>query len=487
VSLPTEAVRMQGISKAFGPVQALRGADFTLGTGEVHALLGENGAGKTTLMHVLFGLVAQDAGTVEVFGRALPKGSPRDAMHAGIGLVHQHFSQVPRMTVAENVWLGRPGFRYDRTVAAEAVRQTGQATGLVLDPDAIAGELPVGLRQRLEIVKALAHHARVLLLDEPTASLTPAEITDLFKALDALRRAGIAIVLITHKLREVMEIADRVTVLRRGAVVASGAAGTFTADSLAAAMIGEGREALAPVAPWPAAARNATPVLEARGVTVRAAHRGPPRVRDVSLEVRPGEIVGIAAVEGNGQHELMRAIAGLEPFEGTIAIPGGDVGFIPEDRQREGLILEFSVVENIALAETRGFWLQPRFLEDRAMVAIDEFGIRAHDPGLPARTLSGGNQQKLVLARELSRKPALLVAENPTRGLDLRATADVHEALRSAARTRGLGVLFQSTDLDEVLALADRIGVMWAGTWRWAGESDRSRERLGALMLGATA
>jgi ABC-type uncharacterized transport system ATPase subunit len=476
---------MKGISKAFGSAQALRGADFSLAAGEVHALLGENGAGKTTLMRILFGLVRQDAGSIEVFGRPLAGGNPREARARGIGLVHQHFSQVPGMTVAENVWLGRPGFRYHRALAEAAVRDAGLATGLPLDPAARAEDLPVGLRQRLEILKALAHDARVLLLDEPTASLTPTEVTDLFAALRKLREGGMAIVLITHKLREVQDIADRVTVLRQGVVIAAGPIRDFTAMGLAAAMIGEGAPVEAPgVVAGLSRARN--PVLEVRDVIVKAPHRGPSLVDRVSLEVQTHEIVGLAAVEGNGQRELMRAIAGFEPFDGTITVKhGGEVGFIPEDRQNEGLILDFSLVDNIALAERHGFWLQSRYLEDRAVVAIDEFGIRAHDPGLPARTLSGGNQQKLVLARVLGRKPVLVVAENPTRGLDLRAAADVHAMLRRAARDRGLGVIFHSTDIDEILAVADRIGVMAAGRWTWVGDGERSRDRIGALMLGA--
>ncbi len=476
---------MRGVSRAFGPVQALRGTDFTVAPGEIHALLGENGAGKTTLMHVLFGLVTPDAGTVEVFDRPLPRGSPAAAMRAGIGLVHQHFSQVPRMSVAENIWLGRPGFRYDRHAARAAVMETGRATGLVLDPDAIAGDLAIGLRQRLEILKALTRDVRILLLDEPTASLTPSEVTDLFAALRLLRSRGLAIVLITHKLREVLAIADQVTVLRQGKVIATGAMASFDAPTLAAAMIGAGDET--PPVPASTAApepRNAVPVLEVRDLRVAGINRGAPRVLGVSLEIQPHEIIGIAAVEGNGQRELLRAIAGLEQFDGSIGV-AGTVGFIPEDRQSEGLILDFSVVENIALGESHGFWLQRRYLEDRANVAVDEFGIRAHDPGLPVWTLSGGNQQKVVLSRVLGKKPALIVAENPTRGLDLRATADVHRALRHAARAAGVGVLFYSTDLDEVLALSDRIGVMFAGRWTWAGPDERSRERLGMLMLGA--
>jgi ABC-type uncharacterized transport system ATPase subunit len=482
----TPVVRLRGIAKSFGSAQALRGVDFSLLPAEIHALLGENGAGKTTLMRILFGLVRQDAGTIEVSGEPLRGGDPREAMHRGIGLVHQHFSQVPDMSVAENVSLGRPGFRYDRRGAAAAVVDVGRASGLMLDPAARAGDLPIGLRQRLEIVKALCQGARVLLLDEPTASLTPSEVTDLFAALRRLRDQGIAIVLITHKLREVQAIADRVTVLRQGQVIATGSAAAFTPQALAAAMIGEGVGAPADTPVLPRRDRAPGTVLEVRDLSVPGAAKPGRLVQGVSLDVMAGEIVGIAAVEGNGQRELMRAIAGFVPYEGSVTLKrSGEVGFVPEDRQGEGLILDFSIVENIALAERHGFWLPSRFLEDRAVVAIDEYGIRAPDPSLPARTLSGGNQQKLVLARVLAQKPALVVAENPTRGLDLRATTDVHAALRRAARDHGAGVLLYSTDLDEIITVAGRIGVMVNGRWTWVPDADRSRERIGAMMLGA--
>jgi simple sugar transport system ATP-binding protein len=488
-------VQMQGIAKRFGSVQALRGADFALASGEVHALLGENGAGKTTLMQVLYGLLTADTGTVMMGGRALPPGSPREAMAAGIGMVHQHFSQVSRMTVAENVWLGRPGLRFDRAAAAAEVRRVGEWTGLVLDPAAVAGDLPAGLRQRLEIVKALAREVRVLILDEPTAALTPREVDDLFAALRTLVATGLGVVLITHKMREVMAIADRVTVLRRGEVVLTGPAGEFAPEQLGRAMIGESASVealrLALEATPPAAAsdpRRAGAVLVVQGLSVAGAAGAPPRVRGASLEVQAHEIVGIAAVEGNGQRELMRAVAGLEPYQGTITTSdGGAVGFIPEDRQHEGLILDFTITDNMALGAVHGFWMDRRYMEHEAALAIEEYAIRSPGPDRPARVLSGGNQQRVVLSRELGRRPALLVAENPTRGLDVRATADVHARLRAAARDHGLGVLFYSTDLDEVLALADRIGVMVNGTWQWVSDEARTREKVGALMLGGAA
>ena len=484
-------VRLRGISKAFGSVRALAGVDLDVRAGEVHALLGENGAGKSTLMHVLYGLLRADEGTVEVRGVPLAPGSVRAAMDAGLGLVQQHFAHVARMSVAENCWLGRPGFAYDRGQAVAAVRRASAMSGLAIDPDALAGDLPVGLQQRLEILKALTRDARVLVLDEPTGALAPPEVETLFEGLRQLRARGLGIVLITHKLREVAMIADRVTVLRQGAVVLAGEMAAFDRPALARAMVGEsaGEAELAEVEGEARGAdapdTRARGALEVRDLTVRVAGRVV--VDAVSLDVRSHEIVGIAAVEGNGQRELLRAIAGLLPYEGTLTAERSQVGFIPEDRQHEGLILDFDLPENVALGEPGGFFMSRGYIEGRAAVAIDEYGIKVGNPRLPVSSLSGGNQQKVVIARALGRRPSLLVAENPTRGLDIRATADVHALLRRAARQDGLGVLFHSTDLDEVLALSDRIGIMIAGRWRWVDTANPTREALGALMLGAGA
>ena len=486
------AVRMRGIEKTFGPVHALRGADFSLAVGEVHALLGENGAGKSTLMHVLFGLLRADAGSIEVGGRPLAGGSPREAMAAGVGMVHQHYSLVPRMTVAENVWLGRSGMRYSRREAEAVVRRVGQQSGLVLDPSDLAGDLPAGSRQRLEIVKALARDISILILDEPTAALAPPEVDELFAALRRLVASGMSVVLITHKLREVAAIADRVTILRRGEVVRTAAAADLPAEALARAMIGEDaapdQVARALDVRIADAASHGVLVLAARNVGIRGEGGRPDPVRDVSFGLRAGEIVGIAAVEGNGQRELMRTIAGLVPHTGRLdALTKGAIGFVPEDRQGEGLILDFSLVDNLALSSRGDFWLD-RVAQDRdAGAAIAAFDIQAGSATAPVRTLSGGNQQKVVLARVLGKKPVLLVAENPTRGLDIRATAFVHAQIRRAAREDGMGVLFYSTDLDEVLALADRVAVMVTGEWRWVPDNARSRSGVGAMMLGGIA
>ncbi len=482
---PSFAVRMQGIVKTFGAVSALSGVDFDVISGEVHALLGENGAGKSTLMAVLFGLVRQDSGSVEVFGRALADHSPREALDAGVGLVQQHFSLVPRMSVAEHVALGRPGLRFDFRRARDLVRETTRSSGLALDPDALAADLSAGLRQRLEIVKTLARDVRVLVLDEPTALLAPAEAADLFTALRRLAARGIAVVLITHKLKEVADYADRVTVLRRGAVILRGRTADFTSSALSEAVVGAGSEAagIEPALSLLSTALRA-PAVSVRGLTVRS--RSAALVHEVSFEVAAGEIVGVAAVEGNGQRELLRAVAGLIPFEGVVALPPGTTAaFLPEDRQAEGLVLDFDITMNLALGTARGFWLDRRRLEHRAAQAIDEYAIRTGGASRPVRELSGGNQQKVVVARALSARHPLIVAENPTRGLDVGSSEEVRSRLRRAAREEGSGILLHSSDLDEILAVSDRIAVMSGGHWRWVSEAERTRERVGALMLGA--
>jgi simple sugar transport system ATP-binding protein len=482
------AVRMLGIIRRFGSVQALRGAALQVERGEVHAVLGENGAGKTTLLHVLFGLVRPDAGRIELDGRPVRLASPAAAIRHGIGMVHQHFTQVPTMTVAENAALGLRGVCYDPRAAAAAVERIAAVTGLSLDPAARAEDLPVGLRQRLEIVKALVREVRVLVLDEPTAALAPREVDDLFAALRRLAANGVAVVLVTHKLREVPAVADRVTVLRAGRTVLTAAARDVSAGRLAQAMVGETTadvfaEALETAGVGSAAA-GGPPVIRVSGLRVEG--RGArPTVDGVTFEVRSGEIVGVAAVEGNGQRELLRAVAGVVPHAGIVAAERP--AFIPEDRQLEGLVLDFSVAENLALGGLRGVRLRRSAMAAAASDAIRVFDIRAEGPEQVVRELSGGNQQKVVLARVLARRPQVLIAENPTRGLDLQATAEVHGQLRRAAREDGVAVLFSSTDLDEVLALADRVAVMVGGRWRSVEGAERTRERVGALMLGAAA
>jgi ABC-type uncharacterized transport system ATPase subunit len=484
VSVPA-ALALRGIRKRFGSVQALRGADFTLMPGEVHALLGENGAGKSTLMHVAYGLVRPDAGEILVdgVGRSIP--SPRAARRLRIGMVHQHFTSVPAMTVAENVALAT-GWGVSPRVLHERVRAAAERVGLPLDPAARVSHLSVALKQRLEIVKALAADARILLLDEPTAVLTPAEADELLQVIRRFTAGGGAAVLITHKLDEVLEAAERVTVLRQGAVVFDGAVAGQSAASLASAMLGE---AVRP-ARTPQAERN----TGADGVLVRLEELEVPResgygiaVRRATLSIRAGEIVGLAAVEGNGQRELLRAVAGrIQPLRGRREV-AGPMAFIPEDRTTEGIIPSLTLTENVVLGSRADDpWLRRGRLDWRTARArtaslIGEFGIVASGPDAPAASLSGGNQQKLVIARELARRPRVVVAENPTRGLDLRAASAIHDRLRAAA-TDGAAVLLYSSDLDEVLAIADRVLVAARGLVSEA-PAGATRLEIGALMV----
>lgn len=475
------ALALTHISKRFGTTQALSEVSLRVRRGTVHALLGENGAGKSTLVGTAFGLVSADSGTVVAGDPPRPISSPAAAMTAGVGMVHQHFTNVPAMTVAENVSLGRHGsFRADR--AAETVREIGKRTGLALDPSALAGSLAVGAQQRLEIVKALARDATTLLLDEPTAVLAPTEAAELLAWLREFANRGGSVVLITHRLREALAIADEVTVLRRGAVVVSSPVGSVDERSLAASLLGEETSSEA------ASMRGVRESSLGRGAIARLTHvwvhdeRQVALVQDATLAVNAGEIVGIAAVEGSGQHALLRVLAArMAISRGRIELPA-KIGFVPEDRQREGLVLDLSLVENLALrgmGRRRG---RIRWRTERALAetALREFDVRARGPSEKARVLSGGNQQKLVLARELGDAPDLVVAENPTRGLDIRATRDVHMRLRRAA-DRGAAVVLHSSDLDEVLVLADRVVVMHAGALR---EVAGDRESVGRAMLG---
>jgi simple sugar transport system ATP-binding protein len=487
----TAALELLGVSKRFGEVLALDGASLAVRAGSVHAVLGENGAGKSTLMRVAFGLVRADGGTVRVHGADRDVRSPADAIAAGIGMVHQHFAIVPAMTVAENVALGGTG-RFDPARAESVVARIGAETGLALDPRAIAGTLSVGAQQRLEIVKALARDARLLILDEPTAVLAPGEIAELLRWVRAFADSGRTAVLITHKLREVLAVADDVTVLRRGRTVAAFRASGTSEAALADAMLGGVPPRLHDVDADVAAhhqrassaiiAPSASAVLRADAVTVTD-ERGVERVRAATLDVAAGEIVGIAAVEGSGQRELLRALAGRLPVRaGRVVVPP-DVGFVPEDRHQDALVLDFPLTENVLLRRAgrlRGLiaWSTER---QRTSALLTNHDVRADGPTAIARTLSGGNQQKLVLARELEGAPAALVVENPTRGLDLVAAAAVHRRLR-AARDAGCAILLYSSDLDEVLALADRVVVVYAGTVR---ETPRDREAVGRAMLGA--
>ncbi len=483
----TPALALTGIHRRFGSVHALRGADFTLLPGELHALLGENGAGKTTLMRVAAGLVRHDAGEIRIGGVARSALSPRSVRQLGVGMVHQHFTSVPAFTVAENValaagWPVAPGPLRSR------VLELGELVGLPLDPDARVERLSVGVRQRLEIVKALAASPGILLLDEPTAVLAPSEVGELLQVIRRFTAAGGAAVLITHKLDEALAVADRVTVLRRGAVVLTGMVAEHTASSLAVAMIGEGdtedeAERAAggrPDATAPVRIRiEALDVARDDGLGIA--------LRDASLEVRAGEIVGLAAVEGNGQRELLRAVAGrLPPLRGRreVAEP---IAFIPEDRTTEGLIPDMTLTENLVLgASGSEAWVSRGRIDwsaatDSMAALLREYAVSAPGPGVSAAELSGGNQQRIVVARELSRSPRVVVAENPTRGLDIRATAAIHARLRRAAAD-GAAVLVYSSDLDEVLQLATRVVVASRGSLL-SPPAGATRDAVGELML----
>jgi general nucleoside transport system ATP-binding protein len=495
------ALELRGITKRFGRIVANDGVDFDLRGGEVHALLGENGAGKSTLMSILYGLYRPDEGQVVVRGEPVTIDSPRAAIDLGIGMVHQHFMLIPVMTVAENIVLAdepRSGALLDVAGAAARVRELSDRFGLAVDPDAVVEDVSVGQQQRVEILKALYREASILVLDEPTAVLTAQETQELFRVLRALRDDGKAIVFISHKLGEVLEIADRVTVLRRGKRVDTVATEGASEESLARLMVG--RDVLLRVDK--AAAEPGEPILELSDLHVRD-DRGLPAVQGVDLTVRAGEIVALAGVDGNGQSELVEAITGLRPPEaGTMLVEGRDrtgagarelvaagVSHIAEDRHRRGLVLNFSIAENLALREyrtakySRHGILSPRRMVSAARSLIREFDIRGGEPETMAAALSGGNQQKVVIAREIANNPRVLVAAQPTRGLDVGAIEFVHRRL-VAERDAGRGILLVSLESEEVRSLADRIVVIYEG--RIAGEfpPDASEEELGIAMTG---
>jgi simple sugar transport system ATP-binding protein len=497
------AVSLRGITRRFGTVVANDDVSLDLAPGEIHALVGENGAGKTTLMRVLYGLLPPDSGHIEVDGRRARIARPADAMRLGLGMVHQHFMLVAPLTVAENVALAREPVNllggYRRASAERAVAELAARHRLPVDPRARIETLSVGAQQRVEILKALNHGARVLILDEPTAVLTPQEVDELFQVLRALRAQGTTIVLITHKLAEVKALADRVTVMRAGRVVGGGPAASLTVERIAELMVGR------PIAALHARAEHevTTPLLDVRMLDVLD-DRGLPAVRRVSLEVRAGEIVGIAGVEGNGQHELVECLAGLRPpVRGEIAIAGrrcsgrsarehfaAGLAHIPSDRLRRGLVPDFTLAENLLLGRQRdprlapGVLLSPGALAARAAPLLDDFDVRPADPGARARQLSGGNQQKLIVARELTRGAALVLAAHPTRGVDLGAVAFIHQRLLRE-RDAGHAVLLVSSELSEILALADRIFVMYEGRLVHETRPAETDERtLGLYMTG---
>ena len=498
------AVRMTAIDKRFGPVLANRGANLEVRTGEIHALVGENGAGKSTLMKVLSGMFPSDAGTVEVGGRDVTGWNTAEAIAAGVGMVHQHFMLVPTLTVAENVVLGREPVSvgtFDRARAIQDVERLCQQSGLIVPADRLVADLSVGEAQRVEILKTLYRGARILLLDEPTAVLSPPEVAELWKVLRQLRDGGATIILITHKLDEVMDITERITVMRQGETVARLATRETTPEGIARAMVGR-EVSLAVQVAASSERRSTTPALEVRNLIVRGS-RVERAVNDVSFSVVPGEIFGIAGVEGNGQTELLEAIAGLRGVtHGSVLLNGtnittlsvrarGDAGLshIPEDRHRRGLILDYSIADNLILGQQQHFThsgvLDAAAIAAHAQKEIAAYDIRPTDTSLPARALSGGNQQKIVIAREMSRTFTTLLAAQPTRGVDVGAIEFIHGELRKA-RDTGKAVLLVSADLREVLTLSDRIAVMYGGRFVAVfARSEASEEVLGPYMTGA--
>ena len=494
-------LRLRGITKRFGDLVANDSIDLDTLPGEIHCLLGENGAGKTTLMNVLYGLLPPDEGTISIDGVEHVPANPKEALAAGIGMVHQHFMLIDVFTVAENLILGREdstGGLLNMGEARHTVRRLSERYGLEVDPDAVIEELPVGVQQRVEILKALANDAKYLILDEPTAVLTPQETDQLMAVMRSLRDEGKAIVFITHKLREVREIADKITVIRHGKVVGA-AKPTDSESNLAELMVGRAVNLLVDKKP---ASPSPEPRLVMKAVSV-ARPNGTLAVDDLDLEVYGGEIVCIAGVQGNGQTELAEALLGLTPAEkGTIELDGtrltgltpretidAGLGFVPEDRKQDGCVGTFTVAENLILNHheehpyARGIALDLSKVRQNAAHRVAEFDIRTQSIEATVSSLSGGNQQKVVLARELSRSLALLVASQPTRGLDVGAIEFVHKRLVEE-RDRGTAVVISSTELDEVIALADRIAVMFRGRIVGIVPPDTSREVLGLMMAG---
>jgi simple sugar transport system ATP-binding protein len=476
-------LKLVGIAKSFGPKMAIRRIDLEVAGAEVHAVCGENGAGKSTLMNILAGVLQPDAGSIEIDGRAVVVPDPHAAGRLGIGMVHQHFTLVPSLSVSENIYLGRQLRRFglfsDRRAMDARARELIDRYGFALNPRAIVADLSVGQRQRVEILKALAFDARILILDEPTAVLTPREVDELLAVMGRLRERGASILFITHKLREAKSVSQTVTVIRDGVSVLRRATSEVSESDISRAMVG--REIAAPLRAAGAAPVGAPPVLKLDRVTMLSA-AGRRRLDDVSLTVHAGEILGMAGVDGNGQTELAEAVAGLLAIQGgRVELDGADIGhwtpaerrsrglgFIPEDRMDRGLGLAMSVAENIAASNYERAGLAGRGLvavakrEAFADERIRRFDIRGADAATPVGDLSGGNMQKVVLAREFERAPRLLVVAQPTRGLDVGASEFVHRQILAAAE-RGCAILLISSELSEILALSDRVGVMSRG------------------------
>ena len=496
-------LQAKGITKRFPGVLANDKVDFDLRKGEIHVLLGENGAGKTTLMNILYGLYNQDEGEMLVNGMAVKIDDPNDSIALGIGMVHQHFLLIPVFTVAENIMLGdettKRGMLDRKTVSAK-VKGLSHQYGLDVDPEALVGQLPVGVQQRVEIVKTLYRDAQILILDEPTAVLTPQEAEELFVIMRGLTERGVSIIFITHKLKEVLAVSDRITVMRSGRVVGTVTPEDMNEAKLASMMVG--REVILKVKKG-----EASPQKEILKVEDLHAidNRGLESLRGVSFEVRAGEVLGIAGVQGNGQTELAEALTGLRPTKsGHASLDGKDItsktprpiieaglAHIPEDRQRHGLVLSYTVADNMVLCNyylppfAKGIVLQQEAVDANARKLISDYDVRTPSPYIPASKLSGGNQQKVIVARELSRDVKLLIASQPTRGLDVGSIEYIHKEI-IAMRDRGIGVLLISAELDEIMALSDRIAVMYRGQIvKTINAQDATREQLGLWMAGS--
>ena len=495
------SLELRGITKRFGALTANDSIDLRVESGEIHAILGENGAGKSTLMNIVYGLLAPDEGTISVDEKVIHINSPLDALAAGIGMVHQHFMLIPVFTVAENIVLGHekvkgPGF-LDLEGARREIERVSAEFNFDVDPDALIEDLPVGIQQRVEIIRALIYDAKVLILDEPTAVLTPQETDELLRNMKKLRDRGTAIVFITHKLREVREAADKITIIRRGKVVGT-ASPAASQEELASLMVG--RPVSLDVAK--SAPKLGEVMLKVANLDIHD-HTGRALVKGVSFDLRAGEVLAVAGVQGNGQSELAEAIVGLqEHVTGHISLDGKEItkasvrqalhagiAFVPESREEDGLISSFSIEENLILdlhdlpPYAKGPVISQSVVATNAAKRVTEFDIRAQSPKDAASSLSGGNKQKVVLARELSRPVKLVVASQPTRGLDVGSIEFVHERI-IAERDSGRAVLLFSTELDEVVALADRIAVMYRGEFIAIVPADTSREELGLLMAG---
>lgn len=501
----TTVLELKGITKQFPGVLANDHVDFDLKKGEIHALLGENGAGKTTLMNILYGLYKPDSGELFRDGKAVTLHSPKDAIAIGIGMVHQHFMLIPVFTVTENIMLGEEKLKngvLDRRGVSAKVRELSQKYGLEIDPESFVEDIPVGVQQRVEIVKTLYRKADILILDEPTAVLTPQEVDDLFRIMHELTAQGVSIIFITHKLKEVLKVADRITVMRAGKVVGTAIPSETDEPHLAAMMVG--REVILNVEKEPAQPKEE--VLQVTDLKVLD-QRGLEAVRGVTFSVKAGEILGIAGVQGNGQTELVEALTGLRrSIGGKVVLQNQDMTnnpprpiiengmcHIPEDRQRHGLVLSYPIADNLVLCNyylppyAKNFTMQNKSIDANARKLVKDFDIRTPSPFVPTSNLSGGNQQKVIVARELSRPIKLLIANQPTRGLDVGSIEYIHRQIVNM-RDKGVAVLLVSAELDEIMSLADRIAVMYQGKIVDIVDAKKTtKSELGLKMAGAHA